>query len=166
MRHVLLLILCLAIQGQGQDDLSSPILRLVEAHGGLVTAKGKSEQKTRANILGASCAATKWTDVYLEPYGNHKFMLSYHIAIDIEDDKNPCQEGDVPETDTRFDLSFTDSLDSKSVEFRGEPPSECKKCKRARAISGTLTQLSDRVYKISFSGDLSDSVELEPLSNK
>jgi hypothetical protein len=167
MRHFVIIALCLSIHSYGQETLSSPILRFVEAHN-LMTVKSKAEQKTRAEINGTSCAARKWTEVFLNPHGSHQFTLEYNISIDIEDDRDPCLEGDVPEIDTQFELTFADSRDSHSIDFKGETPADCKKCKprRAHSISGKLRRLGDQAFSISFSGDLSDTVELEPLSSQ
>jgi hypothetical protein len=160
---LLLVALWLPMRSETQNVPASPILAFIESRG-LATPRSKWEQKTHADINGTSCAATKWTDVGIESHGIHKFTLSYNISVDIEDYRDACLEGDVPEIDTQFELTFADSENSRSIDFKGEVPVDCKKCKpkRGRTISGTLSRLSERNYRLSFSGDLSDTVDLEP----
>jgi hypothetical protein len=162
-RCFLIAVLWVTVAAQAQSSPANPIVAVVENHG-LETPKSKWEQKTRADIYGTSCAATKWTDVGIESLAKNKYTLSYNVEVDIDDFKDVCLEGDVPAIDTKFDLTFEDTSNSRSIAFKGEVPSDCKKCKpkRARTISGTLTRLNEHSYRLSFSGDLSDTVDLEP----
>lgn len=159
------LLLGLPRAGHAQSSQVHPILVVISTHG-LATPRSKWEQKTQVDINGTSCAATRWTDVDIESsgmnYGNH--VLSYHISVDVTDLRDGCLEGDVPEIDTKFKLTFDETLNSSAINFNGEVPTDCKTCKpkRARTISGTLARLSEHSYRLSFSGDLSDTVELEP----
>jgi len=164
-RYLYVSVIALSLPGAAQNAPTGSIPAFIEVHG-LTTPRSKSEQKTHADINGTSCAATKWTDIGIEPHGEHKFTLTYNISIDVEDLRDACLEGDVPEINTQFELTFSDSQDSKSIVFKGEVPTDCKKCRprRARTISGTLTRVSQRNYRLSFSGDLSDTANLEPLS--
>ncbi len=158
------LLLGLPAPDYAQNTKVNPILVLITTDG-MATPRRNWEQKTRVDINGTSCLATKWTDVGIESSGK-KYVLSYHIAVDVDDLSDACLEGDVPEIDTKFELTFDETANSTVIEFKGEVPTDCKTCKpkRARTISGTLARLSEHSYRLSFSGDLSDKLELEPAS--
>ena len=167
MRTITLSLILIASVGltayaQVQSAPSNPILAVVYNHY-LETPRSKWEQKTHADINGTSCAATRWTDVDVQP-SSKQYTLSYHITVDIDDLRDACLEGSVPEIDIKFDLTFDQTEDSKSINFKGAVPPDCKNCRprRAQSISGTLTRLSEQSYRLSFSGDLSDTIELEP----
>ena len=156
------LLLGLPMPSLAQSSTVNPLLVLITTDG-MATPRNDWEQKTRVDINGTSCAATKWTDVAIKLSGK-KYVLSYHIAVDVDDLRDACLEGHIPEIDTKFELTFDETPNSTAIEFKGEVPTDCKTCKpkRARAISGTLARLSEHGYRLSFSGDLSDTLKLEP----
>jgi hypothetical protein len=130
----------------------------------LVVPKRLLEHPTTVNINGTNCKATEFADAYLDHNGS-TFRLEYNRDIFIDDNRDPCLEGDVPTIDIKFDLTFEQSSDSKKISFVGQVVPDCKACRprKAQAISGVLTRLGEDRFQLSFHGDLSASVELETL---
>src|SRR5580658_3606142 len=104
----------LPVHGQTQSPPANAILAVIYTNG-LTTPRSRWEQKTRAEINGTSCTATKWTDVGIESSGK-TYVLSYNVEVDITDLRDACLEGDVPEIDAKFALTFDETGNSKSID--------------------------------------------------
>lgn len=152
---------------QQQDAVTHPILVVIK-EAWLVVPKSKEEFPTRVTVLGTTCNASVLLyatiqDTARPPY----FMLEYQKSTDIMGRNNPdaCSELDVPEIDTKFDLTFAPSGKRTEITFTGQIQPNCKECKpkKGKSISGVLKSLGNKKYRLSFTGDLADEFDLEPL---
>jgi hypothetical protein len=148
-----------------QDQMSHPILKLVQDQW-LHTPKSEQERKTRATVLGTTCNAVELDDAYVEPISHPPyFLLEYSKSVDITENSDACLDLTVPDIDTKFELTFAVSTDPDKISFEGQVQPNCKDCKpkKAKSISGTLRAKGGNRYQISFAGDLSADLILEPL---
>jgi hypothetical protein len=150
-----------------QDVVTHPILIAIKEKW-LVVPKSKEEFPTRVTVLGTTCNAlvllyATIQDTNRPPY----FMLEYSKSTDIMGKNNPdaCLELEVPEIDTKFDLTFAPSGKRNEIMFTGQMQPNCKDCKpkKGKSISGVLRSNSDKKYRLSFTGDLADEFDLEPM---
>lgn len=149
-----------------QDDVQHPLITAMQKHY-FETPKDQEERPTKVTILGTTCNAVIDMTAGIEyTHGKPSFVLEYTKYVSILGHGNPdaCLELDVPEIDTKFGLTFQPSNKPDEISFTGEMPAECKDCrpKRAKSISGALNKTGKQRYRLSFTGDLSDSFDLVP----
>jgi hypothetical protein len=165
LRITALAILILGSAGAPQEEINHPILTTLK-DSILIVPKGREEFPTTVTILGTTCSGTEMTYASVGSVrGPSQFDFEYNKDVIIEGKNNPdaCDELDVPSIDVKFDLTFKPSTDKHEIGFTGRIQPDCKDCKpkRVKTISGTLRKLSTKKYRISFIGDLSDTVDLE-----
>jgi hypothetical protein len=148
-----------------QDQMNHPILRRVQDQW-LHTPKSEQERKTKATVLGTTCNAVELDDAYVEPISHAPYvLLEYSKSVDITENSEACLDLTVPDIDTKFELTFAPSNDPDKISFDGQLQLNCKDCKpkKAKSISGTLRAKGGDRYQLSFTGDLSADLILEPL---
>jgi hypothetical protein len=148
-----------------QSGPEHPILVAIEKHW-IVVPKDQEEKQTKVTILGVTCNAIELRTADIQ-YEDHppRFFLEYTKYVDTTPRNNPdtCLDLDVPDIDTTFDLTFSPSGKSNEIAFAGQLRAGCKDCKpkRAKSITGLLRKIGSKRYQLTFSGDLSDTLELE-----
>lgn len=153
-----------------QDLYSHPIL-LEVVNKGLVIPRDKWDFPARVTVLGTSCTASVLlyaTILTREP--GRAFVLEYERTATIDIGKpNPdaCDELEVPEIHTKFNLTFMSPKKNEEIAFTGYVQPSCNDCspKKGRVISGVIKSRGHKKYWISFTGDLSDRFDLEPLGD-
>jgi hypothetical protein len=149
-----------------QDEVQHPLLTVIEKNY-LETPKDQEERPTKVTILGTTCNATIQMTADVEhTYQQPFFMLQYTKYVSIDGHGNPdaCLELEVPDIDTKFDLTFKSSAKRDEISFEGHIPAKCPDCKpkRASSVAGTLRKVGNNRYRISFTGDISDTFDLVP----
>jgi hypothetical protein len=130
------------------------------------TPRDRKEQPITVTILGVTCkgSITVSADITTSGRDNTTFVLNYtkYVFLDARNTPDDCLEVTVPDIDTKFTLTFTASDKSDQISFTGEVPADCKECKprRAKKISGIFHKIGKSKYRLSFVGDLADSLDL------